>query len=193
MVLRRIDRLGFLVTPEKTDVVLFSGRICSTVKPLVRVGRTFVCMSPHMRYLGVLLDSKLIFQAHFEFVKDKFWKVTRTLCRLMPNLRGPLDHKRRLYANVLISVALYGTLIWCDALLSSARARRAMRAVQRVVAIRACSAYWTVSFDAATLLARLPPWDLLAVERKRIFERLRDAKELGHNCGGSQRNSSGRT
>jgi len=34
--------------------------------------------------------------------------------------------------------------------------------------IRVCSAYRTVSLDAATLLARLP-FDLLAAEKKNIF------------------------
>lgn len=33
--------------------------------------------------------------------------------------------------------------------------------------------------DAATLIARLPPWDLLAMERKRIFYRLQDCRMLG--------------
>lgn len=44
------------------------------------------------------------------------------------------------------------------------------------MAIRVCSAYKTVSLDAATLLARTPPFDLLAAERKAIFDRCLDAR-----------------
>lgn len=34
-----------------------------------------------------------------------------------------------------------------------------------------CAAYRTVSLDAATLLARMSQFDLLAMERKRVFDR----------------------
>jgi len=35
-----------------------------------------------------------------------------------------------------------------------------------------------MSFDAATLLARMIPYELLAAERARVFWRLQDAKRL---------------
>lgn len=47
------------------------------------------------------------------------------------------------------------------------------------IALRVCSAYRTVSLDAATLLARLPPWDLLAEERKAIYDRFQASRSLG--------------
>jgi len=45
--------------------------------------------------------------------------------------------------------------------------------------MRICCAYRSVSFDSATLLARLIPFELLAAERARIFWRAQDAKEIG--------------
>lgn len=97
----------------------------------------------------------------------------------MPNLRGPAECKRRLYANVLASIALYGAPIWSDSLEVSQSGKRIYRRFQRTVALRVCSAYRTVSFDAATLMARMPPWDLVAAERKRTFNRIKDARALG--------------
>lgn len=43
------------------------------------------------------------------------------------------------------------------------------------MAIRVCSAYRTTSYAAATLLARTAPLDLLAVERKNTYFRIREA------------------
>jgi len=120
--------------------------------------------SPHMRYLGVIVDSKLNFKAHFDYIGDKMDKVTRALSRLMPNLRGPHEVKRRLYVNILTSVILY-TPIWTDTLAVSMSSRRKFRQWQRAIAIRVCSAYRSVSFDAATLLAQLIPLELLAAKR----------------------------
>lgn len=59
----------------------------------------------------------------------------------MPNLRGPSEKKRRLYASVVESVALYGAPVWAEALLESREAIRIMRGIQRPVVNRVCSAY----------------------------------------------------
>jgi len=61
----------------------------------------------YMKYLGVLLDCKLNFKQHFKYIDEKVGKVTRALGRLMPNLRGPSEKKRRLYAGIIASVVLY--------------------------------------------------------------------------------------
>jgi len=95
----------------------------------------------------------------------------------MPNLRGPQERKRRLYAGVLESVVLYAAPIWAGAL--TVESRRLFRRWQRAIAVRMCSAYRSVTFDSATLLARLIPYELLAAERARVYQRILDAKETG--------------
>lgn len=132
-------------------------------------------MSPHMKYLGIMLDGEMKFNAHFKYALEKMDRVERALFRLMPNLRGPKEGRRRLYANVLASVALYGAPIWCDTLLKSRMSLRRFRASQRSMAKRVCSAYRTISYTAATLLARTPPLELLAIERKNVYRRILEA------------------
>ncbi|KMQ91208.1 reverse transcriptase [Lasius niger] len=61
-----------------------------------------------IKYLGVFIDSKWSFSDHFRYVDDKAGRVIRALNRLMPNLRGPDEKQRRLYANAIMSVILYG-------------------------------------------------------------------------------------
>jgi len=59
-----------------------------------------------MKYLEVILDSRLKFKHHFSYIDGKVGKVIRALCRLLPNLRGSHERKRKLYAGV-ITVVIY--------------------------------------------------------------------------------------
>ncbi|RLU20280.1 hypothetical protein DMN91_006887 [Ooceraea biroi] len=137
-------------------------------------------MQPSVRYLGVWLDSHLNFEEYFRRVGAKATGVSRALCRLMPNLRGPNESKRRLYANVVTAVILYRASIWSPALDASAKSGRLLRGFQRDICIRVCSTYRTASFAAVTLLARSPLWALVAAERRRVFLRVRDMRRGGN-------------
>ncbi|XP_029670920.1 uncharacterized protein LOC115240092 [Formica exsecta] len=126
-----------------------------------------------------MVDSRLSFIDHFNYLGEKTAKVVRALGRLMPNLRGSGECKRRLYANVVLSVLLYGASLWSDALSASCKIQTLVDRLQRTLAIRVISGYRTVSLDAANLLARIPPLHLLARARKRSYERVRDLVAVG--------------
>lgn len=53
------------------------------------------------------------------------------------------------------------------------------RTAQKTVATRVCSAFRTTSFDAITLVARTPPYELAAAERRRMYDRNREARDRG--------------
>lgn len=109
-------------------------------------------------------------------MEEKASKVTRALGKLMPNLRGPDENKRQLYANVVQSVILYGAPVRCDALVSSRSCQRAFNRIQRAMATRVVAAYRTVSCEAASLLVRIPPLYLLATCRRRVYEQVDELK-----------------
>jgi len=119
------------------------------------------------------------FRQYFQYLDDKIGRVTIALGRLMSNLRGPQERKRKLYAGIIESVITYAAPIWAESLAVSADSRRLFRRWQRAIAVRVCAAYRSVSFDSATLLAWLVPFELLAAERAKIFWRIQDAKEAG--------------
>jgi len=178
--LRRISSLSLSVAAEKTEIVLFRGRRrLDYIDPTVRIGHVRVPVQAHIKYLGVILDDRLNFRRHFSYIDEKVGKITRALCRLMPNLRGPHELKRKLYTGVITAVVMYAAPIWAPSLAASADSRRLFRRWQRTLAVRVCAAYRSVSFDSATLLARLVPHELLAMERARIFWRFQDMKEAG--------------
>lgn len=143
-----------------------------------------------MRYFGVYLDSGLTFTEHCNRTDVKLAGVTRALYRLMPNLRGPEERKRRLYANVIASVTLYGAPIWADTVASSSGLTTRLRRIQRIYVLRFTCAYRTVSFDIACLLAILPYilLTMVACARKRIYDRVGGLKLAGKWTLANERN-----
>ncbi|EFN70484.1 hypothetical protein EAG_06200, partial [Camponotus floridanus] len=117
-------------------------------------------------------DERLNFTEHFTQVSAKAGRVTGALCRIMPNLRGPGEAKRRLYVNVVLSVILYAAPVWSEALRTSTKSQRTLNRVLHCVAARVIAAYRTISLDAALVLARIPPIVLKADERRRTYERM---------------------
>ncbi|KMQ89979.1 reverse transcriptase [Lasius niger] len=98
----------------------------------------------------------------------------------MPNLRGPDERRRRLFANVILSVILYGAPVWGDVFVKKSCAQPALYRLQRSIAQRVISAYRTVSSNAALLLARLPPLKLLATSRKNTYDRIKELRRQGN-------------
>ncbi|XP_046742525.1 uncharacterized protein LOC124409153 [Diprion similis] len=179
-VVRHIRRMGLTVSAAKTQAMAFGGgrRRPSGGAPCLRVEGELVELGRSIRYLGVTLDGKLTFQDHFDEVETKVARLTRALFRLMPNLGGPTEPRRRLYASVLHSVVLYGAPVWGDEAISR-RAERTLQRIQRAINIRVAAAYRTVSLVAGSLLVRAPPLALVARARARTFTRLRERQNAG--------------
>lgn len=87
--------------------------------------------------------------------------------------------------NVLTSVVhsklLYAAPIWSTIGTKTAKNRYAMTRTQRLIALRVIRAYRTVSDQAALMLARIPPADLLAKERCRVSERRKNMEPNNSN------------
>lgn len=71
------------------------------------------------------------FKEHFKYVQEKAEKVKRALCKLMPNIRGPHESKRRLYAHVVQSVVMYGATIWYEGMVKNISIQRPLQRVQK--------------------------------------------------------------
>ncbi|XP_039303491.1 uncharacterized protein LOC120357376 [Solenopsis invicta] len=98
--------------------------------------------------------------------------------RLMPNLCGPGERKRRLYANIINSVVLYASPIWAH-IANKKQIKEKMRRIKRHVALRVISAYRTVSHEASAILANQIPLDILANESARIYNAESGLREEG--------------
>lgn len=92
----------------------------------------------------------------------------------MPNVAGPRSGKRRALMCVANSIMFYGAEVWADAFrIDKYRDKIAM--VQKKGSLRMGSAYRTVSGAAIAVIAGIIYIDLLASERRRLY----DAKQQG--------------
>ncbi|XP_046737097.1 uncharacterized protein LOC124405874 [Diprion similis] len=93
--------------------------------PDLRISGVLVVLGALMKYLGVLLDPWLSFTPHPTYVEEKVARVSRALFRLLPNVEGPSEQRRQLYAEVLYSVILYAAPARSDAMSAFQGAQRA--------------------------------------------------------------------
>ena len=70
------------------------------------MGGERIPVSLSIKYLGLVLDGRVNFDAHFAQPAPRVEKVA--LSRIMPNMGGPRERVRRLYASVTQSMLLYG-------------------------------------------------------------------------------------
>ncbi|KAG8222055.1 hypothetical protein J437_LFUL000499 [Ladona fulva] len=123
-------------------------RICTITE--MRVGSEITETKVSARYLGVVFDSKLTFWPQIKKSSDKAAATTVSLSRLMANVGGPKQCKRKLLMAMVESQLLYGAEIWASAL-NTAKYRKRITVVQRRGALRVACSYRTVS-EAAVLL-----------------------------------------
>lgn len=181
LVISRIERLGLRVRIDKTEALLFRGTGRKGPPPgaALQIGEERVRLSPHIKYLGLILDGGWTFGPHFATVGPKVIKAASALGRLLPNLGGPSAACRQLYSGVCRSMATYGAPVWADRLTASLKAH--LRSAQRVVAVRVIRGYRTVSWAAATALAGDPPWELVAEVLAETYSYVSDRRSIGEN------------
>lgn len=153
---------------QKTEAILITKKR-DFVQPRLEIEGRQILWSKNIRYLGVLLDNRMSFARHLNTTAEKATKTAVMLARLMLNIKGPSECKRKLLSTVISAKMLYAAPIWEDAMKVRGLTRK-LNSMQRINAIRIVSAYRTVSESAVLVLASLPPIDLLAKERREVYE-----------------------
>jgi hypothetical protein len=124
-----------------------------------------------LKYLGVYFDTdtRMSGQEHVRRVASRVEVLVNSMARILPNIGGTRHSKRRLMASVVNSVMLYGAPIWQKAL-QYKKYRERLEKVQRLMALRVCSAYRTVSTVALQVVGTLIPIDLMVEERTTQYQ-----------------------
>lgn len=162
-----LSEIGLNIAAHKSEAVVFSNRRRHNNMSIEVCGRN-ITAGKTIRYLGVLLDSKLNFNAHAREAATTASAVMIKIGRILPNVSAATPKKRRLLGGVAMSKLLYGAPLWANRL--SRTGRQAVLRVQRRVALRVASLYRTVSLEAALVLADMPPADLLVTARLEIYK-----------------------
>lgn len=155
------------IAPEKSELIVLSGK--KKCRPLnIEISGTRLIEKNQVKYLGVVLDKSLKFGPHLEYVIEKAGKTTKALSRIMPNVGGPGESKRRVLQTAAESVILYAAPVWHECLKIKKRRTQILRA-QRPGTLRVCSGYRTISTDAAAVISGVIPLDLKLEERANTF------------------------
>ena len=139
--------------PEKTEDLLVTDRR-SFRNPKIILGEHEVKWKKSIKYLVVQLDQRLSFGEHLQIATAKAIQCGAALTRLMPNIDGLREAKKRLVASVVNSELLYAPPVWTSALNNYAIQNKLLSA-QRGVVLRIVPAYESVSMSAMLVLASL--------------------------------------
>lgn len=176
----RISKLDLQIAAGKTEAVLFTSRYKYRLPSILVSGQPIV-ISTELTYLGLTIDKSLHFKRHIIKAAAKAEKISTQLARILPNVGGPREERRRLLSSVVHSVLLYGAPSWAHTLEFVTNNRKLINRVQRKVLLRSACAYRTVSEAAATVIASTPPADLLAKKRELDFLRRRNTVDDSTN------------
>ena len=158
------------LAPHKTEAVLLT-----TKKRVPEIGimidGLMIKTKNHIKYLGIWLDSKLTFKKHVTATCEKAVATTRALAAITANTKGPDASKRKLLMSTVQSAILYGAPVWANVTKNRSLTMKLI-SVQRLGCLRTIAAYRTISAEAANVLARTPPIDLLIQERLNKYKGL---------------------
>ncbi|KAL1446556.1 hypothetical protein WDU94_003615, partial [Cyamophila willieti] len=103
------------VAPEKSEAVLLSGK--KKCAPLnIHICGQRIHVKKEVKYLGVILDSRLSFKPHITYVTEKADRTATALAHILPRTGGAGENKRRVLQSATDSVMLYAAPAWSSCL-----------------------------------------------------------------------------
>ncbi len=163
-----IELAGLNLATAKTVVVLFTHRH-RFHPPSFRLKREQIRLCTDLKYLGLWFDGKLTLKEHVEQTAAKDERIIANISQLTSNLGGLSEGKWKLLANVAMLVLLYEAPIVANAINTRQYQRTEMVSVQQEAALRCVSSYCTVSTEAVCVLAAIPPIEIVADKRRRVY------------------------
>lgn len=154
---------GLELSAHKTEAIILTNKRAYQ-KPTFILNDFQIEIQEQMRYLGVELHRKLGFSKHIETAAIKAQTTALALSRLMPNMGGSRQRRRKLLASVVNSHLYYASPVWANALVSSKNVNVIERP-QRTIALRVATAYRTVSTPAVMIISGMIPAHLGVWER----------------------------
>ena len=110
-----MDSRCLKMATEKTETLLVTDRR-SFKYPKIVLGEHEIECKKSIKYVGVQLDRSLSFSEHLHIATARAIQFGAALTRLMPNIGGLREAKRRLLASVVNSKLLYAAPVWTSAL-----------------------------------------------------------------------------
>ncbi|CAH2091712.1 unnamed protein product [Euphydryas editha] len=138
--------------------------------PIVRMSGTQLRLVEEIKLLGLIIDSKLTFNAHVSAICKKaadIYKQLACAARVSWGLNGEIV--RTIYVAVIEPIVLYAASAWSPAA-EKLSIRKRLDSLQRGFAQKICKAYRTVSLTSALVLSGLLPLDLRIREAAMLYK-----------------------
>ena len=146
--------------PSKTQVMLISRKNKITQSPQITMNGEVVELVKEMKYLGIIIDTKLKWNKHVTYICSKAKRILHQILRTTGKKWGVSgDLLRLLYTNAIEPLISYGSRIWINGLENST-IKRTLISTQRSFAIMIIKGYRSISAEAALVLANLMPLDI---------------------------------
>ena len=161
---------GLLLNVGKTEILLKNQlplyqRGNSQEMLTINVLNHAIKTSKAIKYLGVMIDNKLLFKVHFEYMEEKMMTRIPLLQKLARNLYGySFKARKTMFQGLIFSIAKYCSSIWYHRLQLKTYRQHFIR-VQRRCDIISSRSYKDVSSQVASVLAASPPLHLQVIER----------------------------
>lgn len=162
-----MDRTDLTIAPQKTKAIILKGPRKRDHVQFEILG-TRVVPVRQLKYLGVILDDRLTFGKHVKQTVEKAQVKMAALTRILPNIGGPSGPKREVLCGVIQSTVLYGAPVW-QQVTRIQKYKNALLSIQRKALLRIASGYRTISTSAIQVVTGIPPINLLAEERHRLY------------------------
>lgn len=167
-----MDSTGLTLAADKTEAVMLTTKR-GYEKPVFSMKGVAVEPQEDLRYLGDQLSRKLGFKLHIETAAKKAGATAESLRKILPNVGGARQWKRKVVAMAVQSQLFYAAPVWADALEFESNIKTLVRA-QRRMALRVAKAYRTVSANAILVVAGMVPAHLKAQEQQFKFRALKE-------------------
>jgi hypothetical protein len=159
---------GLNIGPHKTAIVPFTNRRkIEGLRPLKLHGKDHK-MLDEVKYLGVILDSRLTWNQHLQKISRKTqttFALVRSACGRKWGLRPSMVHW--LYTRVIRPFILYGALVWWPKV-THKTTKTQLRRIQRMACLVITGAMKSTPTVAMEVLLNLTPLNLLIMAEARM-------------------------
>lgn len=173
---------------SKTKAILFTNKR-NYRNPKIEMNGTRIEIVNELKYLGIVLDKKLKFNKHLDYIYDKCVRKNQRLSIISRNTWGLGSETLSLiYKAAIEPIVLYCSPIWAEKL-NKTKIKK-FRKMQRLIAMRITKAYRTISYESVIVIAGLIPIDIKIKESINISNIKSNKNGIinGLNCDYMERN-----
>jgi hypothetical protein len=151
------NKLRFNVS--KTNCTLFTKKL-KFRKPYIVFDNQKLELVSHFKHLGVIIDSKLTWRPHVNYIKAKALQLTNNLLRFAKSKYGIGSKALEvIFKGAVLPTIGYAISVWIEAI-DRKFVIKPLEQIQRLIAIRIAKAYRTVSYQSINVIANTLPIDL---------------------------------